>query len=117
MGRSCLRSVNPSPDVGGASPFTPFTPLTSAPRLHDPLGFLQVALSYIVRVVWANAANPARPSFYSNPEEVFDLPDVDAVVISTTTNTHAPLTIKAIEKGKVSGRPAVLALCRCVGVR
>ncbi|RSH87060.1 hypothetical protein EHS25_003549 [Saitozyma podzolica] len=88
------------PDVGGASPFTPFTPLTSAPRLHDPLGFLQVALSYIVRVVWANAANPVRPSFYSNPEEVFDLPDVDAVVISTTTNTHAPLTIKAIEKGK-----------------
>lgn len=49
-----------------------------------------------------------RPSFYSNPEEVFDLPDIDAVVISTTTNTHAPLTIKAIEKGKVSvGRVGV----------
>jgi myo-inositol 2-dehydrogenase/D-chiro-inositol 1-dehydrogenase len=41
---------------------------------------------------------------------VFDLPDVDAVVISTTTNTHAPLTIKAIQKGKVS---AAAAACPC----
>jgi predicted dehydrogenase len=42
---------------------------------------------------------------------VFDLPDVDAVVISTTTNTHAPLTIKAIQKGKVSA--AAAAACPC----
>ncbi|GFZ51344.1 hypothetical protein JCM24511_09104 [Saitozyma sp. JCM 24511] len=48
---------------------------------------------------WVKENMPDVP-FYSNPEEVFDLPDVDAVVISTTTNTHAPLTIKAIEKGK-----------------
>lgn len=39
--------------------------------------------------------------YYATPEEVFELPSdaVDAVLISTITSTHAPLTIAAIQKG------------------
>lgn len=39
---------------------------------------------------------------FSEPEEVFDMPGLDAVVISTITSTHAPLTLKAVAKGLVS---------------
>ena len=39
---------------------------------------------------------------FTEPEEVFDMPDLDAVVISTITSTHAPLTLKAVAKGLVS---------------
>ncbi|RSH80751.1 hypothetical protein EHS25_007087 [Saitozyma podzolica] len=37
--------------------------------------------------------------YFEDPEQVFDLPGLDAVIISTITSTHAPLTIKAVEKG------------------
>jgi myo-inositol 2-dehydrogenase/D-chiro-inositol 1-dehydrogenase len=36
---------------------------------------------------------------------VFDLPGLDAVIISTITSTHAPLTIKAVEKHVLLEKP------------
>ncbi|ODO04945.1 hypothetical protein I350_05556 [Cryptococcus amylolentus CBS 6273] len=47
---------------------------------------------------WAQEHLPGVPC-YADPEQIFNLPKVDAVVISTITSTHAPLTIKAIEHG------------------
>ncbi|WVQ77384.1 hypothetical protein IAR50_007069 [Cryptococcus sp. DSM 104548] len=47
---------------------------------------------------WVQDNLPGVPC-YADPEEVFDLPNIDAVVISTITSTHAPFTIKAIERG------------------
>ncbi|OCF30523.1 hypothetical protein I316_07851 [Kwoniella heveanensis BCC8398] len=45
------------------------------------------------------AENLEGVKYYADPEEIFSIPNVDAVIISTITSTHAPLTIKAIEKG------------------
>lgn len=38
-------------------------------------------------------------AYYSTPDSIFSLPNIDAVVISTITSTHASLTIQAIERG------------------
>ena len=38
--------------------------------------------------------------WYSDPTEVFDLPDVDAISICTPTVTHAELALNAIDNGK-----------------
>lgn len=46
------------------------------------------------------STDPTR--VFTEPEEVFDMPGLDAVVISTITSTHAPLTLKAVAKGLVS---------------
>lgn len=40
-------------------------------------------------------------SVHTDPEEVFERTDIDAVVIATITSTHAPLALKAMEKGLV----------------
>ncbi|WVQ69659.1 uncharacterized protein L199_007879 [Kwoniella botswanensis] len=45
------------------------------------------------------AENLEGVKYFSDPEEIFSIPEVDAVIISTITSTHAPLTIRAIEKG------------------
>lgn len=42
---------------------------------------------------------------FTEPEDVFDMPGLDAVVISTITSTHAPLTLKAVAKGLVGYIP------------
>lgn len=49
---------------------------------------------------WTAATLPGV-DYYTTPEEVLALPTdaLDAVVISTITTTHAPLSIAAIEKG------------------
>lgn len=38
--------------------------------------------------------------YFADPDEVFASDYVDAVVISTITPTHGPLTIKAVQSGK-----------------
>jgi hypothetical protein len=44
-------------------------------------------------------------SVHTDPTEIFERTDIDAVVIATITSTHAPLALKAIEKGLVSIGP------------
>ena len=44
----------------------------------------------------------ADQSVHADPEEVFARTDIDAVVIATITSTHAPLALKAMERGMVS---------------
>ncbi|WWC61263.1 uncharacterized protein I303_103844 [Kwoniella dejecticola CBS 10117] len=45
---------------------------------------------------WARANWP-EISYHTDPYEIFKLENIDAVVISTSTDTHGPLTLKALE--------------------
>lgn len=43
--------------------------------------------------------NLSSVNYNKTTDEVFAIPDLDAVVIATITSTHAPLTLQAIDRG------------------